>query len=83
MNSLNEMTLYPNPNSGEFSIKGLKAGMLVELYNGIGQKISSSTAGDEDTIQFNISTQPNGVYLIRIMSQDGTFIVEKKVVKTW
>jgi hypothetical protein len=77
------MTLYPNPNSGEFSIKGLKPGMLIELYNGIGQKVSSSVAGDEDTMQFNISTQPNGIYLVRIMSQDGTFIVEKKVVKTW
>jgi hypothetical protein len=76
------MTLYPNPNSGTFSIKGLKAGMLIEIYNGLGQKITSSLAGDEDTEQFNISQQPNGIYLVRIMSKDGTFIIERKVVKT-
>ena len=83
LNDLNNLSLYPNPNTGEFNIKGLKAGMIIELYNTLGQLISRSVSGDEDTQEFNISAQPNGIYLIKLMSPDGTFVIEKKVVKTW
>jgi hypothetical protein len=77
-----DISLYPNPNSGEFTIKGLQSGMVIECYNILGQIIYSSTSGNEDSQEFNISQQPNGIYLVRIMSKDGTFVVQKKVVKT-
>jgi uncharacterized repeat protein (TIGR03803 family) len=76
-----EVSLYPNPNSGQFLISGLTQGMRIECYNILGQIIYSSTTGNEGEQEFNISQQPNGIYLVRIMSKDGSFVTQKKVVK--
>ncbi len=72
--------LYPNPNSGEFTITGVAAGMLIELYDYTGRKISAISATNE-SMQFNISNQADGVYLIRITDKDGNLVSQKKVVK--
>jgi hypothetical protein len=31
---------------------------------------------------FDISNRANGVYLVRILSKDGGFVTEKKIIKT-
>jgi len=74
------INLYPNPNTGQFTLSGLQAGMLIEMFDYTGKKISSveSTA---QTMQLNIS-QANGVYLMRILDKDGNLVSEKKVMKT-
>jgi hypothetical protein len=78
---LNSVSLYPNPNSGQFILSGLTKGMLIQVYDYTGRTISNITAGDE-TMQFNLADQSNGIYLIRILNIDGTLVSEKKVVKT-
>jgi len=78
---LTNVSLYPNPNTGQFTIAGIEKGMLIEIYDYTGRKISTITASDI-TMQFNLSNQANGIYLIRILSQDGTVVSQKKVVKT-
>jgi hypothetical protein len=72
--------IYPNPNTGQFTVAGVEKGMIIELYNYIGQKISSISATDE-TMHINISNEANGVYLIRIMTKDGVLVTDKKMVK--
>jgi len=78
---LTNVSLYPNPNTGEFTIAGIEKGMLIEIYDYTGRKISTIMASDI-TMQFNLSSQANGIYLIRILSQDGAVVSQKKVVKT-
>jgi len=73
------INLYPNPNTGQFTLSGLQAGMIIEMYDYTRKKISGSTVINE-TMQLNIS-QANGVYLIRILDKDGNLVSEKKVVK--
>jgi hypothetical protein len=77
----NNVSLYPNPNSGQFTIAGLENGMIVEMYDYTGRKITTVSASDI-TMQLNIATQANGIYLIRILDKDGNLIGMKKVVKT-
>ena len=74
------VNLYPNPNSGQFTIAGVEKGMTVEVYDYTGRKVSVISVGDI-TLQLNISGEPNGVYLVRILDKDGNLISEKKVVK--
>ena len=79
--NLMDVNLYPNPNTGAFTVTGLQAGMVVDIYDITGRKVlTASTNGV--TMQFNISDQPNGIYLVRIMDKDGTMVAQKKVVKT-
>ncbi len=84
---LDNITIYPNPTSGQFTItvesEKLKVeSNTVEIYNMLGQKVytESSIHGPQSTI--NISDQPNGIYLIRILDNNGNLVSQKKVVKT-
>ncbi len=75
-----DVILYPNPNSGQFTISGLAKGMLIEVYDYTGRKVSLIAANDI-TMQLNIADQPNGVYFIRMLDKDGNLVSQKKVVK--
>jgi len=75
------INIYPNPTIGNFTIAGVSQGQVVELYNYLGEKLSSSKVINT-IMQFDISDKSNGVYLIRILNTDGTLVTEKKMVKT-
>jgi hypothetical protein len=76
----NEVNIYPIPNTGFFTISGITSGQVLELYNYLGQKLSSTIA-DKTTMQFDISSQANGIYLIRIQNKNGSIFATKKIVK--
>jgi len=73
--------IYPNPNTGQFTLSGLKHGEVIELYNYMGQKLESRIAGNSNTMQFDISARTNGIYLVKIETQNGELIAEKQVMK--
>jgi len=78
---LADISLYPNPNNGQFTIAGLKDGMIIEIYDYTGKLIRNITESNK-TMQFNLSNQANGLYLIRIISQDGTLAEQTRIIKT-
>lgn len=78
--NLFSINIYPDPNTGHFVISGVKRGQIIELYNEAGQKLNAITA-DNSTVNFDISAEANGVYLLRIFNKDGSLFTEKKIVK--
>jgi hypothetical protein len=74
------VNLYPNPNTGQFTIAGVEKGMMIEVYDYTGRKVSIISAADV-TVHLDIENEPNGVYLVRILDKDGNLVSEKKVVK--
>ncbi len=75
------ISLYPNPTNGQFTIAGMDAGMIVEMYDYTGRMVTRHAATDE-TMQLNLSGQANGIYLIRILDNTGNLVSQQKVVKT-
>jgi trimeric autotransporter adhesin len=79
------ITLYPNPSTGIFTISFAGAQNFVpatmEIYNVLGEKVTVATLkqvhGDHE---INISSQPTGVYLYRIITEDGSLVGEGKMV---
>jgi hypothetical protein len=76
------ITVYPNPGTGKFTITGVTQGQVIELYDYLGQLLSSSVADNSNTMHFDISNKANGIYLMRIQNRDGSNVIEKKIVKT-
>jgi hypothetical protein len=81
INNSSSLKIFPNPNNGMFTISGLSKGMEVEVYNYMGEKVGS-TVCENETQQFNMSDDANGIYLLRILSKDGVLVEESKLVKS-
>ena len=83
-----EVSIEPNPNNGVFTLtlpspsgEGVS---FVEIYNMMGKQVASelhSKGGDK--IRVNLSKEPNGIYLYRVVTSsgklvgDGKFVIEK------
>lgn len=73
-------SVYPNPSTGVFKVEVVnadKAG-LVEVFDVIGNKIQSYSLTEMNAMNWNIdlSTQSNGIYIIRYVSE-GQFATQK------
>jgi len=79
--SLRSIILYPDPNNGEFNISGLEIGERLELYNALGQLLNTYTV-TASIMKFHIENEPNGLYLMLIISsKDGTIVKRLKLAK--
>jgi hypothetical protein len=82
------LKVFPNPSNGLFTIQSLgdvstslNIHSTVEIYNVLGEKVYKATLKQvqgENTI--NLSNQPNGVYLYRVIKEAGELVGEGKVV---
>jgi trimeric autotransporter adhesin len=77
----NGINIYPVPTGGLFTVTGVIVGQMVEMYNYLGQKLSK-TSVDNTVMYFDISTEANGVYFIKIQNSNGSIVAIKKIVKT-
>jgi hypothetical protein len=77
-----DVITYPNPTHGVLTIEGVKPGQVIELYNYLGQNLSTVSSGNSNTIQLDLSNKANGVYLLRIENKDGSLVTTRKIVKT-
>ena len=72
--------VYPNPNTGMFSLEllepGASASIMVEIYNLMGERLLQNEMLSTGTYRVDISTLPAGVYIIRIIA-DGKAEMQK------
>lgn len=71
--------VYPNPNTGEFTIE-LNNGSIknIDVMDLTGRVIISNTSSN-DKVDFNINTLANGIYYVRIQSNNTVEVI--KIVK--
>ena len=75
------VVIYPDPNTGSFTISGVSQGQVIELYDYLGQKLSS-VIEDNGIMNFDISNMASGIYLVRILNANGSVLLTKKIVRT-
>lgn len=69
--------LFPNPNKGRFTISATNHDMLkmdIEVVTMEGKVILVANCTGRDTYTFNVSDQPRGSYLVRIITTEGTAV---------
>lgn len=74
-----DITIYPNPTRGKFKIEGLiKAQAEVKVYDVTGSIVSGSKISSKN-FQYDLSGNPEGMYLIEILTPDKKLV--KKLIK--
>ena len=83
-----KMKLYPNPttNSAKLEISSnFNSATTIAVYSLDGKLISSNsltlTSGIESSIQIDVSAQASGIYMIRIIGEDNSFLETMRLVK--
>lgn len=74
---IENIILYPNPTNSKVNIKSESKFDYVEIYNVLGQKISSNTISENQEIDLN--DFPTGIYILKMSNEETTKSV--KVVK--
>ena len=80
--SVKGFTFFPNPNSGEFSIK-LQEGSnsaKVSVISLSGQQVYTSTL-DATQTSINLNNVASGMYIVRVETQQGTYQQKVSVVR--
>ena len=78
--------VYPNPSSGVFTVSfshpELVSGtQTIEIYNVLGAKVYSAMLNQvQHDYELNLSAQPSGIYLCRIIGTTGNLIGQGKIV---
>ncbi len=84
--------IFPNPSNGKFTIQLSEVGSQssVEIYNMLGEKIASSNSSKGGEIYslplggkgwaLDISSEPAGIYLYRVISENGKCIGSGKLI---
>ena len=80
------ITTYPNPSTGKFTFtfsnpELISGEQTIEIFNVLGEQVYNETlkkAQDDNVI--NISKQPAGIYFYRVITEDGSFIGEGKLI---
>jgi hypothetical protein len=83
INQNNTFSLYPNPNKGIFTIQSSieNDALSVDIYNMLGEKVLTEilpSSQEDNTI--NLTEQPGGIYLYRIISGKGELVGNGKFV---
>ncbi len=77
------ISVYPNPGSGKFTLEAkneeLKASSI-EVFNMLGEKIYAQFTSLNSLFTIDLSSQPNGIYLYRVVAQNRELIGEGKIV---
>lgn len=78
------ITIYPNPNNGVFTIKAndrlLMTNSRIDIYNVMAEKVYSQSNIQYPVFNINLSGQPAGVYLYRLTDISGDAISEGEII---
>jgi len=76
-----DIKVYPNPSKGKFTVKPtvVSGQCSVEIYNVLGEKIRSFEVSGQNN-EIDLSNQTNGVYLYRVVAENGELVGEGKLI---
>ncbi len=76
------VSIYPNPNTGEFFIKtdNVESNSMVEVYNQMGQQVAALPLQNKIT-SLKLNQAATGVYIVKISSNGVVKNISRVIVK--
>lgn len=82
--NISTLNVYPNPSNGVFSVKFNSSNnypnLKMEIVNLLGQTIHQSKITNPKS-EINISNQPSGMYIMRLIDKSGAVVERRKLIK--
>lgn len=73
--------IYPNPTEGQLTVEVTGEGTCqFDIYNISGQQVLT-TQSSSSRVSLDISSQPNGLYILRIITGEGGHSTAWKIIK--
>ncbi len=72
------ISIYPNPSSGKFSVGGKENISSIEITNILGEKVFATIVKQQISNEIDISDSPKGIYFVKMF--DGEKIYTEKIV---
>lgn len=84
-NNKNDISIYPNPSTGKYTIEMAGHDLVLEhddiqVYNSLGETIYPPYQMGSPGFIIDLSSQPAGIYFLKVMSSQGYLIGEGKLV---
>lgn len=79
-NALANVTIYPNPSTGIFYVKGAEAISTVEVYNGLGQKVTTIDSNSKAIVTIDLKSK-SGLYIVKLIDNKGNTTTKRVFVK--
>lgn len=70
-NSLEQVSIFPNPTEGRFFVTGIQGNTRYQLANSLGQTVLNGTADSDFIIEKHLA---KGVYLLKLSNNDQTSV---------
>jgi hypothetical protein len=67
----NSITVFPNPNKGQFTVKIEENSAEINIFNIVGQQIYSSITNQKNT---NIIIENSGIYLVKVKTENNFYV---------
>lgn len=77
--SQNLLSVYPNPNNGEFTVRA-NSEITLKVVNELGQEVRTVSLSNQNAYTASVNDLPTGIYFI--VGQNGSSKVNQKVVVT-
>jgi len=68
-----DVSVYPNPSLGNLTVElAQSTNGTLEVYGVDGKQVWSESINQRTVIQLDLSTEENGIYLLRVLTEHGT-----------
>lgn len=79
-NSNANVSIYPNPSTGEFFIKGATEFTSIVVLNSLGQVVESIKNNAKSVLKIDLSNR-KGVYFVKLTDESGVLTTKKVIIK--
>lgn len=74
------ISIFPNPSNGTFTIKGIEGISSIQVLNSLGQTVQTIDANTNSIVKIDLLNR-KGVYFVKLTDDSGDLITKKVIIK--